>query len=299
MILLVALWGFPLLFVWLMWQRPSNRSVAAFARTYAVPLTPHNVEQLRRYIQWTRRWRLGGVVAANLIAGVLGMLTQHGGVGWVPLIVGYSIGSLLGELFRPVERAAGATPAASLERRRVRDFLLPQFLYGAFVVFAAGLVPALFLLLDNPQRSWIDTVDPRDDAPYRPQDWFVVGSIAVSIAAVAIAWIGARTLAQAPMPADTPDRMAVRHAIRTAAIMALVGGTVMVSGTIGANLGNAAVLLDDDASKIMEWTNNLAAILCALSAMLGGVMTLATIPRLAPFSGPLPTVPASGSNPAA
>lgn len=291
MILLVALGALPLLFVWLMWQRPSNRSVAAFARTYAVPLTPHNVEQLRRYIQWTRRWRLGGAIAANLLAVAIGIVTNHGRFGWVPLIIGYSIGSLLGELFRPLDRAVGSVPVASLERRGVGDFLMFRFLYAAWVVFAASLLPALFLLLDNPRRGWVDSVDPTNVVTYRPQDWFVVGSVVVSIGAAAVAAIGARTLAQAPMPADTPDRMAVRHAIRTAAIMALVGGTVMVSGTVGAKLGNASVLLDGDASKIVQWTNNLATILCALSAMFGGVMTLATVPRIAPFAGQLPLVP--------
>jgi hypothetical protein len=93
------------------------------------------------------------------------------------------------------------------------------------------------------------------------------------------------------MPADTPDRMAVRHAIRSAAMMTLVGGTVMVSGTVGAKLGNAAMLLDGDTSKLVQWANNLTTILCGLSAMLGAVLTLTTVPRIAPFAGPLPMVP--------
>lgn len=294
MIMVIALlWVFPLLFVWLMWQRPSNRSVAAFAKTYAVPLTAHNVEQLRRYIQWTRRWRLGGVVAVNLIAIAIGIVTQRGGFGWVPLVIGYSVGSLLGELFRPVERATDSTPIASLERRSVRDFMVPRFVDAASIVFAASMLPALFLLLDSPLRSWSDTVDPANVAIERPQDWFVLALVAVSIGVAGVAWLGGRTLAQAPIPADTPDRMAVRHAIRSAAIMSLIGGTVMVSGTVGAKLGSAATMLDGDASDIVQWTNNLTTILCWLSAVWGGLLTLTTIPRVAPFSGRLPTVPKS------
>lgn len=293
MILLVALWGLPLLFVWLMWQRPSNRTIAAFAKTYAVPLTLHNVEQLRRYIQWTRRWRLGGVITANLFAVAISVFTQRGGFGWLPLVVGYSIGSLLGELYRPVERATGSTPSASLERRRVLDFVVPWFVTAAFVVFAASLVPALFLLLDNPRRGWFDGGGPIANDRYRPQDWYVIGLVVVAITAAGFAWWGARTLAQAPVPSDTPDRMAVRQAIRSAAIMALIGGTVMVSGTVGAELGSAAMLLDGDTSKVVQWTNNIATILCGLSALGGGILTLTTIPRIAPFAGPLPTVPAS------
>jgi hypothetical protein len=300
MILLVAfLWVFPLLFVWLMWQRPSNRSVAAFAKAYAVPLTPHNVEQLRRYIQWTRRWRLGGAVAANLLALAVDVVTQRGGFGWVPLIIGYSVGSLLGELFRPVDRATDTAPIASLERRSVRDFMVPRFVFAAAAVFVASMLPAVFLLLDNPLRSWVDTVDPANVALQRPQDWFVLALVAVSIGAAGVAWLGGRTLAQAPIPADTPDRMAVRHAIRSAAIMSLIGGTVMVSGAVGAKLGSAATMLDGDASKIIQWSMNLTTILCWLSAVWGGLLTLTTIPRVAPFAGPLPTVPESSPRQAA
>jgi hypothetical protein len=298
-ILLVALMVvFPLLFVWLMWRRPSNRSVAAFAKTYAVPLTPDNVEQLRRYIQWTRRWRLAGVVAATLLAGAVSVVGQRGGLGWVPLVVGYSAGSLLGELFRPVERA-GSMSIASLERRRVRDFILLRFIAAAFLIFAVSLVPAVFLLLDNPQRAWVDRSDPIDVAGYRPQDWFVIALLVVSIGAGTVAWIGARMLAQAPIPADTPGRVAARHAIRSAAIMALIGGTVMVSGTVGSKLGGAAMLLDGDTSKLVQWTNNLATIICGLGSILGGLLTLTTIPRVAPFIGPLPAVPPPSAHPAA
>ena len=275
-----------------MWQRPSNRSVAAFAKTYAVPLTPHNVEQLRRYIQWTRRWRLGGVVAANLLAIALSAVTQRGGFGWVPLIVGYSIGSLLGELFRPVERAAGSTSVASLERRRVRDFMVLRFMVAACVVLIASLIPAVFLLLDNPSGGGVGSPEPIDLASSRPQDWYVIGLSAVSIGSGAVAWLGGRILAQAPIPADTPDRMAARHAIRSAAIMSLIGGTVMISGTVGAKLGGAAMLLDGDTSAVVQWTNNLTTLLCWIGAMFGGLLTLTTIPRLAPFSGRLPVVPA-------
>jgi succinate dehydrogenase hydrophobic anchor subunit len=285
----VVAWGIPAAFVWLMLRRPSDRSVAAFAKTYEVALTTGNVDQVRRYIQWTRRWRLGGVVAANALAVLVSMLTQRGGFGWMPLVVGYGAGTLVGELLRPAERSSASV--ASLERRGVRDFVVPRFLAAVAVVFIAGLIPALFLLLDNPQRSWVDTVDPLNQMRYRPQDWFVLALVAVSIASLAIAWVGTSALAQAPMPADTPDRMAVRHAIRSAAIMSVIGATVMVSGSVGAKLGGAAAMLDGDASTFVQWTNNLASWIGGLGAFMGGVLTLTTIPRLAPFSGTLPHVP--------
>ncbi len=288
--MLTVILGIPALFVWLMVCRPSDRSVAAFAKTYDVPLTTHNVDQVRRYIQWTRVWRLGGVVTASLVVGAIVLLTQRGGFTWIPLVAGYGAGTLLGELFRPVERHP-AGRIASLERRRVRDFVVPRFLVVVAVVFVASLLPAVFLLLDDPQRSWVDSVDASDQARFRPQDWFVVVLASVSIVAAGIAWAASRALAQAPMPADTPDRMAVRHAIRSSAIMSVIGATVMVSGSVGAKLGSAAGMLDGDAAKAVQWTNSLALMLCGISALWGGLLTLTTIPRLAPFSGNLPDVP--------
>jgi hypothetical protein len=292
MALLFVVWLGPLvLFVWLMARRPTDRSVAAFAKTYEVPLTSHNVEQLRRYIQWTRRWRLGGVVIVTVLASLFVIVTNNDGLGWIPLVVGYSIGSLLGELLRPVERIPGAGSGASLERRRVRHFVVPWFIVAVVVVFVASLIPAAFLLLDNPQRSWVDDVDPANQAMLRPQDWFVIALALASVGAAALAWIGTRTLARAPIPADTPDRMAVRHAIRSAAIMSLIGGSVMISGIVGAKLGNAASMLDGDTPTFVQWANGLAGFGCFLAAWWGGLMTLTTIPRLAPFTRNLPVVP--------
>jgi hypothetical protein len=292
MVLLLLVWLGPLLlFVWLMARRPTDRSVAAFAKTYEVPLTSHNVELLRRYIQWTRRWRLGGAVALALAGLLFVTITDSDGLGWVPLVVGYSLGSLFGELLRPVERVPGARPAASLERRRVRHFVVPWFVVTVIVVFVASLVPAVFLLLDNPRRSWVHAVDPADQAVHRPQDWFVIVLAFASIGAAVLAWIGTRTLAQAPIPGDTADRLAVRHAIRSAAIMALIGGSVMISGIVGVKLGNAAAMLDGDASMVVQWANGLVTFVCFLATWWGGLMTLTTIPRLAPFTRNLPAVP--------
>jgi hypothetical protein len=289
--LLIAWLGPLLLFVWLMARRPTDRSVAAFAKTYEVPLTSHNVELLRRYIQWTRRWRLGGTVAVVLVAMLLVIVTESDGLGWIPLVVGYSLGSLFGELLRPVERVPGARPAASLERRRVRHFVVPWFVAAVIVVFVASLVPAVFLLLDNPRRAWVHAVDPAGQAIHRPQDWFVIVLTLASVGAAVLAWIGTRALARAPIPGDTADRLAVRHAIRSAAIMSLIGGSVMISGLVGAKLGNAAVMLDGDTPMVVQWTNALVAFLCFLATWWGGLMTLTTIPRLAPFTRNLPIVP--------
>ncbi|HSL73925.1 MAG TPA: hypothetical protein VK853_05645, partial [Ilumatobacteraceae bacterium] len=156
----------------------------------------------------------------------------------------------------------------------------------------ASLLPAIFLLLDNPQRSWSSTTDSPTNAVYRPQDWFVVVLALTSIGATVVATAGARALARAPIPADTPDRLAVRHAIRSAAIMALIGASVMVSGAVGAKLAGSAVLLDGDAPQVVRWVNNLAYFGSALGTLFGAMWTVTTIPRLGLFAGHLSPVPA-------
>ncbi|HSL73675.1 MAG TPA: hypothetical protein VK853_04380 [Ilumatobacteraceae bacterium] len=282
----------PALYLWLMVRRPTDRSVAAFATTYAVVLTPHNVDQVRRYIQWARRWRAGATVVLVVASSATAYAIERDPVvWWLPIVIGYAVGTLAGELLRPVERRADRA-SASLEPRRVRDFVVPHFLVAVGVVFVASLLPAIFLLLDNPQRSWSSTTDSTTNAVSRPQDWFVVALALTSIGAAVVATAGARALARAPIPADTPDRLAVRHAIRSAAIMALIGASVMVSGAVGAKLAGSAVLLDGDAPLVVRVTNGLGVGIGALGALWGAMLTLTTIPRLGLFSRHLPPVPA-------
>jgi len=288
-IIVAVIWGIPALFVWLMVRRPSDRSVAAFARTYEVPLTSHNVTQLRRYIQWIRRWRVGGAAATTLLAVLTSAVTARGGFGWFPLVAGYSIGSLLGEVTRPAERTTNAA-IARLRPRRIRDYVKPGFLVAVAVVFAASLVPAVFLLVTNPQRPWVDTVE---TPGLRPQDWFVIALTAVSFATAIASWFGGRIVAQAPAPADSPDRQAVRHAIRSATLMSIVGGAAMMIGIVGTKLGDAARQLNDlaDGSGIVSWILRSCTVVCLLATTFGGLLTLTSIPRVAPFLGPLPPVP--------
>lgn len=289
LMIVTAIWAPMLVFLWLMVRRPSDRSVAAFAKTYFVPLTTHNVDQLRRYIQWTRRWRLGGVIVANLLAGVVSLLAGRGGFGWIPIVVGYSVGSMVGELVRPTDRPANIA-LATLQHRRMRDYVTTPALGAAGVVFIASLIPAVYLLLSNPHRSWVDRTEPLGD---RPQDWFVVLLTGLSIATALACWLGGRALAQAPAPADTPDRQAVRHAIRSSAIMSLVGGAVMTTGAIGSKLGGVAITLDHsvDRSQVMTAMLTVSSLTCVLLAIAGAMATLTSVPRFSPFSGRLPEVP--------
>jgi hypothetical protein len=288
--LIALVYAVPLLFVWLMVRRPSNRSVAAFAKTYSVPLTSHNVEQLRRYIRWTRRWRLGGVVAFNIFAAAYVIVTEREPMHWAfPLVLGYSVGSLLAELFRPVDRPA-QTSTATLSQRRIGDYVAPGFLIAVGVMFVTSLVPAAYLLLTNEQRPWTGRAGPPG---VRPQDWYVIALVAVAAVMALLCRFGGRTLAQASVPADTPDRQAARHAIRSAAIMSVVGGTTMVIGVIGAKLASTATTINSFGahSSTMSWLMTMCVSICGLGAFGGAMLTLTTIPRVALFSGALPSVP--------
>jgi len=279
------------MFVLLMTRQPSDRSVAAFAKAYFVPLTSGNVGQLRQYIYWTRMWRLGGVVAIGAVAIIAALIADKTfGNPWVLVIAGYAIGTLLAELLRPVERRDGPR-VASLNRRRVQDFVAPQFVVVVVVVFVASLVPVVYLWASSPVRSWVDSADPARDAHNRPQDWFLYALAGVLVVVALVAVLGVRSLARAPFPSDTSDRQAVRHAMRSVSIMSVIGGAVMVFGAIGAHLGGAATMLDGNAPKLFQWMNVFVAFVCALSAVWGGLLTLSTIPRLAPFAGELPMVP--------
>lgn len=253
MLVSVALWMLFAAFVVFVWRRPSDRSVAVAAATLIT------------------RW---------------GETTS--GIGWLPFVVGYSVGSLAAELFRPVERSRAV---ASLDSPRVRDFVVPHFIVAAAVAVVVSVVPAAFLLATNPKRSWAPDQS-TNSIGTRPQDWFVLLLVSVVIAIAAGCWFACRLLVRAPFPAETFDRMAVRYAIRSAAIRSVIGGSVMAVGTVGTKLAGAAfsVRLDD---PISAWVMGISALVSFVLASWGGLLTITAIPHVAPFAGRLPEVPMS------
>lgn len=291
-VVIALYWMAPAIVVWMLVRRPSDRSVAAFAKTYVVPLTPHNVGQLRRYIAWTRRWRIGGAVIALTAAAALST-TRGDPVGnpWLPLVVGYSLGSLVGELVRPVEHRDGPQ-LATLQRRRIVDFVkigsLVALVVGALVAVALAIV----LLATNPRRGWVESSTIQD--PSRPQDWYIVALTAIVVLSLGLVWFGGRALARAPMPADSIDRQAVRHAIRSAAMLSLVGGSALVIGAVIAKLGNIVSLLARSNAPMVQ-VAELAPLLGVLLATWGALLTLTSVPRFGIFSGRLPLVPEAES----
>jgi hypothetical protein len=281
-------------FVWLMVRRPSDRSVAAFADTYAVPLTPDNVGQLRRYIGWSRRWRAGGVaIALIVVIAITAVWESSIELSYLPFIAGYSAGSLLGELFRPAERRLSHV-AASLDQRRLRDFVVTPFIVAVVVMLVSSLIPAVYLLATSPLRPWIEPPPVADVA--RPQDWFVLLLASAALGIATLCWFACRSLIRAPIPADTRDRMAVRHAIRTAAILSVIGGSTMAISVAGSRLAGLANALSRSDSTVVDWVLGLAILPLLLGFWWGALLTLTAIPRFAPFAGPLPLLPPTERN---
>lgn len=289
-LILGVFWLLPALAIWSLVRRPSDRSVAAFAKVYEVPLTVGNVEQLRHYIQWTRRWRVGAAILAFVVASAVAAIRRDAiGNPWLPLVIGYSLGSVVGEILRPNERIPHEQ-RASLERRRVVDFVRPGFLGALAVVYVLTLVPAGWLLLTNPQRSWSDRTGLGEPLGVRPQDWFVLALIAVASGAVLLCWLGGRAIARAPFPADSRDRQAVRHAIRSAALLSMVGGATMVCGAIVNKLSWSVTDLTVGRSVLGQFVVAISWV-GILAAMWGALLTLTSVPHFAPFAGALPPVP--------
>lgn len=158
------------------------------------------------------------------------------------------------------------------------------------LTFLSSLIPAAWLLLTNPQRSWVDRSGLSDLSGQRPQDWFVLALITIACGTVLLCWIGGRTLARAPLPADTPDRLAVRHAIRSAAALSVVGGATMICGAVTSKLAWPMNTLAESGS-VLGWIAGLLGLVGLLVATWGALLTLTSIPHFAPFAGRLPSVP--------
>lgn len=204
--------------------------------------------------------------------------------GWTPLIAGYAFGALFGELFRRRD-VAGAVALGSLERRGVGDYVSKWFLWLAVVVSLGATISAIWLLLHPPRNVPSLLLFPRS------QQWFVAALLGVMVVVAATSWIGMRRLAQSPVPAAAPDRQAVHHAIRTAAILSVAGGAVMAIGGIGSRLGFEAMRIDGNEADSVQWILGLSTIVCVVAVWFGALLTVTAVPRLAPFAGRLPNVP--------
>ena len=75
--------------------------------------------------------------------------------------------------------------------------------------------------------------------------------------------------------------------------MSVIGGATMIMGVVGSKLCNATNSINGygDSPATLSWLLTICTLVCGLGAMWGAILTLTTVPRLAPFSGALPKVP--------
>ncbi len=274
-------------------RRPTDHSVAAFAKTYAVTLTPGNVDELRSYIWWTRCWRIGGaMVVLALMISVAAIMGDPVEFSWYSLIAGYAMGALIGELVRRNPGHDG--PAlASMQRRTTVDFVNRSLISALVVVTgAAAFIGAWVLWHRRSSDGWFANAvwsGPRAEGPMTT--WFVAALTATCVLVPAVAWFGIRRLVRAPIPAAQPDRQMVRHAIRTSAIMSVIGGATMAAAGIGLRLQSEASWPAGGDHALLRLLVVVATFVCALSVMWGALLTLTAVPRFAPLAGRLPLVP--------
>lgn len=197
---------------------------------------------MRRYIWWTRVWRVGGVVTAIAVLTAITIIRNES----------VDLGSSLS---------------------------LPG---------TASLIPAIYLLVSNPARSW---AEPKaDPTGARPQDRFVIALVVVAVAVAITCWLSCRAIVRSPVPADTSHRQAVRHAIRSVAIMSVLGGSSMATGLVGSKLSQSVSALSSDVAPL-RWLLSSVTLLSGLAVVGGMLLTSSTVPRFAPFPGRLPPVP--------
>ena len=110
-------------------------------------------------------------------------------------------------------------------------------------------------------------------------------SIASIVGVIAGALFGAallRRLVQLPTGGSSSDLLAIRHALRTASVLTVVGAMFVIFGFVGVRLGQAAFVNDGSRSELLRWTSNLATF---ISANLGRRRSLTVVESTPPHDG--------------
>lgn len=270
---------------------PTDRHLALFASVYEVPVTPANRRLLARYIWWSRVWRIGGGVTALVVCRVATAIAD------VPfdqpltvLAVGYALGAVIGEAVRPrPPRATGAR--ASLEVRRVTSYVRPWLPVSTVALWIGSIVALVLAHWADGSGSARLTELHFDLAVGSWSEPALVSAIGVASAVIAVSWVVATRLARRPQPEEAPDIEAVHHAIRSAAIMSLMGCALMASATSAAIASERLNQMTDRAS----WPEDLLIQVLQYGALIGSftglMLSWRAIPRFAPFWRRLPAVP--------
>ncbi len=250
---------------------PSERHLVLFGERYEVPVTDTNQRILGFAVWWSRLWRFLGALAAFGALALAGVWTE---VDVHPLLtvgLGYGLGAAVGELTRARPRVSA--PRAALSPRGLTSYVRP-LVAGLLVVVTVGaaIATVAFLVLlrsaDAAERRLVGTSGPVVA---------FLGAAAVVVAGAAVAF--AVLLARRPQPVDLPEREAVQHAIRSASILSLLGGALLLAGSAGSVAANGAALLDEDLAAPIRWLHNLLLLVGLAGAVTGFFLGVRAIPR--------------------
>jgi hypothetical protein len=250
---------------------PSERHLALFSDRYDVPVTDANRRILGFAVWWSRLWRVLGTLAAFGALALAGIWTE---VDVHPLLtagLGYGLGAAVGELVRP--RPQVSARRATLDRRGLTAYVRPWVVAVLGVVTATAFAATVSFLLvlrsaDAAERRLVGTSGPAVA---------LLGTAAVVVAGVSVAF--AVLLARRPQPVDVPEREAVQHAIRSASIVSLLGGALLLAGSAGSVAASGAALLDGDLAEPVRWANNLVLWTGFGGALTGFFLGVRAIPR--------------------
>lgn len=246
-------------------RRPSDRVLAVFSDVYAVPVTAINRQLLEHYIRWSRTGRLTG-----LLAGLAVSVVMPDGSRMLWVIAGYGLGAVVAELTRP--HVPGS--AATLRPRRMTDYVGRELI--ALLVVSATVV-AVGLICGGLGGGRGDV---RSDS---------LGVAAAAAGYLVLAIVAAGRIVRAPQPVTDRHLDAAEHAVRSSALIALVGLSLLAVG----QLGTVAWQMTMNGSLrsiglVVVWVSGLL-------ALGGAVLTFRSLPRFAPFWRKLPEIEPAAS----
>lgn len=272
-----------LLAAWVAVGRASENQVGGFAELYRVDVVDGNAELIRDSLTRTRRFRAIGAALSVITL----MVVDAGSVNFWSMVgavaAGFAIGSLVDELTQ--QHPTAGVVAASLEHRSLRTYVERWVLVfvGLMVVVLAGqvLVSAglrsrvgeggwFIYAPDGPLPSY---------PPFPPSGRAIVLAGGLGFGAFVIAALALRRLVQRPVIHDTPALQAARHALRTAAVLSVVGAALMTLGISGVQLATQTVLSDGPESRVVQWIDNLSLMASFVAVLFGMSMSLQALPR--------------------
>lgn len=241
-------------------RRPSDRVLALFSDVYDVPITAVNRRLVEHYVRWSRTGRLLGLLAGLALSFVM---PEERRFLWP--IVGYGLGAVLAELMRPSVPGS----AAVLRRRRLTDYVGTEFvLLLALNTTLVTLGLAVGVLARSGRLVSADTA----------------GLAAAAVAYLLLAVIVARRIIRAPQPIASREVDATEHAVRSSALIALVGLAYLAVGQLAVVVWQ--LTMDGSARPV----GAIVSLTAGLSSTAGLFITFRSLPRFAPFWRRLPDI---------